>query len=85
MKRIKVQRLRWLGHVARMNSSNPVREVFKSEPDGGSRRNERPRQHWAKQLTENITTLGIRNWHQAAIACYVYRRQLAEAKSCNRL
>ena len=31
VKRFKIQRLRWLGHVARMDSSNPVRKVFESE------------------------------------------------------
>ena len=57
---IKIQRLRWLAHVARMDSSNPVRKVFIFEPGGGSRRKGRPRR--AKQVTENVTTLRIRNW-----------------------
>ena len=38
VKRIKILRLRWLGHVARMDSSNPVRKVFESEPDNVSHR-----------------------------------------------
>ena len=42
VKRIKIQRLRWLGHVARMDSSNPVRKVFESEPGGGCHRQGRP-------------------------------------------
>ena len=29
VKCIKIQRLRWLGHVARIDSSNPVRKVSK--------------------------------------------------------
>ena len=29
---IKIQRLRWMGHVVRMNNSKPVRKVFESEP-----------------------------------------------------
>ena len=68
MKRIKIQRVRWLGHFARMDSSNPVRKVFESE-----------------QVDENLRTLGIRNWRQAATARDVWRRKLAEAKTCNRL
>ena len=30
VKRIKIQRLRWLGYVLRKDSSNPVRKVFES-------------------------------------------------------
>ena len=85
MKRIKIQRLRRLGHDARMDSSHPVRKVFESEPGGGSRRKGRPRQRWAKQVDDNLTTLVIRNWRQAAITRDVWRRHLAEAKICNRL
>ena len=84
VKRIKIQRLRWLGHVARMDSSNPVRSL-RSERGGGCRRKGRPRQRWAKQLTENVTKLGFRNWRQAATARYVWRRKLVEAKTCNML
>ena len=62
MKRIKIQRLRWLGHmVARMDSSNPIRKVFDSEPAGRCRRQGRPPQRLAKQFDENLRTLGIRN------------------------
>ena len=85
MRRFKIQRLRWLGHVARMDSSNQVRKVFESEPGGGCRRQGRPPQRWAKQVDENLRSLGIRNWRQAATARDVWRRKLAEAKTCNRL
>ena len=85
MKRTKIQRLRWLRHVHRMDSSNPVRKVFHSEPAGASRRKRRPRQRWAKQVDENVTTLGIRNWRQDATARDVWRRKLPKAKTCNRL
>ena len=68
-----------------MDSSNPVRKVFKSEPSGGSRRKGRPPQRWAKQVDENLRTLSSRNWRQAAAARDVRRRKLAVAKTCNRL
>ena len=61
VKRIKIQRLRWLGNVARMYSSNPVSKVFKTEPGGGSRRKGRPRQRCAVQVTKDVLTLGIQN------------------------
>ena len=53
VKRIRIQRRRWLGHVARMDSSNPVRKLFESEPGGGSCRKGRLPQRWAKQVDEN--------------------------------
>ena len=81
VKHINIQHLRWLGHVARMDSSNS----FRSEPGGGSRRKGRPRKRWAKQVNENVTTLGNRNWRQAATAGDVWRRKLAEAETYNRL
>ena len=83
VKRIKRQRIRWLGHVARMDSYKPVGKVFESEPGGGSRRKEGSRQRGAKQLT--VTTLCSRNWRQAAIARDVWHCKLAEAKTCNSL
>ena len=87
MKRIKIQRPQWLGYVALMDSSNPVRKVFESEAGGESRRKGRARQRWTKQTkqTEKITTPGIRKWRQAAIARHIWRRKLAEGKTCNRL
>ena len=71
------------GHVACMDSSNLVRKVLESEPGGGCRRQERPSQRWAKQADENLRTLGIQNWRQAATARDAWRRKLAEAKTCN--
>ena len=64
---------------------NPVRKVFESEPGGGRHRKGQVRQRRAVQLTKNVTTLGIRNWWQAAIARDVWRHNLAEAKTCYRL
>ena len=65
-----------------MDSSKPVRRVFESEPGGVSRRKGQRRQGW---VTKNVSALGIRNWRQVAIARYVWRCNLAEAKTCNRL
>ena len=81
MKRIKIQRL----HVARMDSSKTVPKVFESESGDGNRRKGWPRQRWAKQVTENVTTLGIPNWRQAAIARDVWRCNLAEPNTGNKL
>jgi len=85
VKRIKIQRLRWLGHVVRMEESNPARKVFESEPGGGSRRRGRPNLRWTDQVRNNITTLGVRNWRQSASRREEWRQLLIEAKTCHRL
>ena len=38
VKRIKIQRLRWLGPVVGVEEFAPARKVFESKPGGGSRR-----------------------------------------------
>ena len=54
VKRIEIQRLRWLDHVARMDSCRPVRKVLAFEPGDGSRRKGRPNQRWAKRWVSEI-------------------------------
>ena len=54
MKRIKIQRHRWLGHVLRMDSSNLAQKVLESMSGGGSRKQGHPRQRWPKQVDENL-------------------------------
>ena len=74
-----------MARSCRMDSSNPVRKVFESEPGCGCRRQGRLRQRWAKHVEEDLKTLGIQNWRQAATAREVRLRKLVEAKTCNRL
>ena len=62
VKRIKIQRLRGLGHVSRMDSSNQVRKVFESEAGGGCRRKGRVGlnrwmrmlQRWASEISAKL-------------------------------
>ena len=48
-----------MSHVARMDSFDPIRKVFESESGGGSRKKGRRSHRWAKQVNENVSTLGI--------------------------
>ena len=84
-KRIKIQRLRWLGHVSRMDSNAPARKVFEAEPAGGRRKRGRPNLRWKDQVFSNLSTLGITNWRQKAGRRNEWRRLLEEAKTCHRL
>ena len=64
-----------LDHVARIESSTPVRKIFESDPGGGCRRQGRPALRWAKQVDENLRTLGMRNWRHGETARDVWRRK----------
>ncbi|XP_060665650.1 uncharacterized protein LOC132797914 [Drosophila nasuta] len=63
--RVKSQRLRWLGHVARMDEDAPARKVFDAMIVG-TRRRGRPRTCWQDQVMETLSTLGVTNWRRRA-------------------
>lgn len=66
VRRIELQRLRWLGHVVRMDEDAPAHKVYKSEPTDGSRRRGRPRIRWKDQVEDNISEHGLSNWKNCA-------------------
>ena len=85
VRKIKIQRLRWLGHVVRMDDHAPAKKVFESVPSGGSRKRGRPNLRWKDQVEENINSLGINNWRQSAGRRSDWRNLLEEAKTVKRL
>ena len=60
VRRIELQRLRWLGHVVRMDEDAPAQKAYTSEPADGSRRRKTPRIRWNDQVENNIADLS--NW-----------------------
>ena len=64
--RIELQRLRWLGHVMRMNENAPAKKAYKNEPTDGSRKRGRPRIRWKDQVENNILERGLPNWWTCA-------------------
>ena len=85
VKRIKIQRLRWLGHVERMDEDAPAKKVFHAAPGGGQRRRGRPNLRWKDQVMGNLTALGISNWRQRAQCRDDWRGFLDAAKTDTRL
>ena len=49
--RDKIQRLRWLVHVVRMDGQAPARMVFETDATGGSRRRRRLATRWRDEVT----------------------------------
>jgi hypothetical protein len=61
VKFIKLSRLRWTGHIMRLNENETARKVFMSQP-GGSRPRGRPKLKWEDQVAEDAARAGCRNW-----------------------
>jgi len=62
---IKINRLKWAGHVIRMEEQSPTRRVLVAVVEG-SRQRGRPKLRWEDGVIEDATKLGERNWRNAA-------------------
>ncbi|KAJ4443479.1 hypothetical protein ANN_05151 [Periplaneta americana] len=82
---IRCQRLRWLGHVTRMETTRKVKIVFNNNPDG-TRLRGRPRTRWWNCVRVDVNRLGIRNWRELAMDREGWKRAIEEVKAhlgCN--
>jgi len=61
----KINRLRWAGHVIRMDEKNPARRVLFAVVEG-RRQRRRQKLRWEDGVTEDAKNLGERNWRNAA-------------------
>lgn len=50
-----LSRLRWAGHVIRMNENDPTRKAHLSDP-GGKRRKGRPNLRWEERVKQGVGT-----------------------------
>ena len=65
VQRINIKRLRWLGHVVRMEEDAPVRRVFDAGISGSPRRG-RPCIRWQDQSEEVLSSIGVTNGRRRA-------------------
>jgi hypothetical protein len=65
LKCIKINRLRWCGHV-RMDPQRTVQKVFNSKAYGSSKIG-RPKLRWEDGVLEDIRVLDIKNWRDTAM------------------
>ena len=78
VQRIAIQRLRWLGHVVRMDEEAPAKKVFEGEVQG-SRRRGRPLLRWKDQVEETLCSLGVQNWRRRARSRGAWRELVRSA------
>lgn len=81
VKFVKLGRLRWAGHVARMGDSEIPKKMLTDELHG-KRRVGRPNVRWEDSVSADARALlGARNWRAAASDRASWRRLIEEAQS----
>ena len=80
VKHIKISRLRWAGHIIRMEEDNPVRKLTLLKPEG-SRRVGRPKLRWMDGIEEDLRKIGTRAWRRRALDRDDWRKVLAAARA----
>ena len=56
---MKEQRIRWLGHLERMEEDNMPKKIFTQELERMRRRG-RPRKGWKEKIERDLQALGLR-------------------------
>jgi len=62
---IKAQRIKWLGHIQRMDQARPTRKLLEWKLMG-TRPVGRPRQQWQDDVMEDLKKLKVKNWKETA-------------------
>ena len=81
---IKITRLRWAGHIVRMQDNIPCKKITLDEPEG-RRRAGRPNLRWMDGVMRDAEKLGVRNWRAKARGRDGWRRLLESAKTLHGL
>jgi hypothetical protein len=77
---IKAQRIKWLGHIQRMDQARPTRKLLDWKPMG-NRPVGRPRQRWQEDVMEDLKKLRVKNWNEAAKDRRTWRDLADKAKT----
>jgi hypothetical protein len=62
---IKAQRIKWLGHIQRMDTSRTAKRIFEWKPIG-RRSLGRPSLRWLDDVCDDLKVLKVRNWKELA-------------------
>jgi hypothetical protein len=81
---IKVQRIKWLGHIQRMDQARQTWNVLDWKPMG-TRPVGRPRQRWQEDVKEDLKKLKVKNWKETAKDRRTWRDLAEKAKPHNGL
>jgi hypothetical protein len=74
------ERVKWLGHIQRMDTSRTAERIFEWKPIG-RRSLGRPRLRWLDDLCDNLKVLKVRNWKKLATDRKVWNYFSEKAKT----
>jgi hypothetical protein len=77
---IKVQRIKWLKRIQRMDQARPTRKLLDWKPMG-TRPVGRPRQRWQEDVVEDLKKLKVKNWEEAGKGRRTWRDLAEKAKT----
>jgi len=81
---IKAQRIKWLGHIQRMDQARPARKLLEWETMG-TRPVGRPRQRWQEDVMEDLKKLEVKNWKETAEGRRTWRDLAEKTKTHKRV
>jgi len=76
----KAHRIKWLGHIQRMDQVRPTRKLLDWK-SMGTRSVRRSRQRWQEDVVEDLKKLKVKNWKEAATNRKTWRGLAEKAKT----
>ncbi|XP_046663031.1 uncharacterized protein LOC124355923 [Homalodisca vitripennis] len=77
---LEAQRIRWLGHLTRMNDNRVVKKVAEWTPPN-TRPKGRPRMRWRDDVVADLRKIGARNWREVVEDRPQWRLLIHQAKT----
>jgi hypothetical protein len=77
---VNIRRLKWLGHVVRMNETRSVKKISEGKLGELSGRG-RPRLRWLNDVEDDLRKLGVKRWRTKALGKEEWASIIKEAKA----
>ena len=77
---IKSQRLKWLGHIERMQKEREVAKIYKWKPFA-SRPIGRPKNRWEDDVRKDLQTMKIKKWKRSILDRDLWKKIVERTKT----